>query len=98
MPRHPGLAACLALAACASPSPAFLGAEPRRVEVEGWQIDVYRRGNRAQAIRMTDEWGATAEVMARRGLIAIALVTGCEDLDRSGRPDPAVLIAEIGCG
>ena len=99
MPHAPVRAAALLglVAACSSPSPGFLGAERTSVTVEGWEIDVYRKGEEAQAIRMTYDRAADGHLMARRGLIAVALVTGCQKLRALGEGDPAIVTVRIGC-
>lgn len=64
------------LAACSSPSPRFLGVKPVRVVVEGWDIDVYAKDGRAEAIRLTTDWDASAGLMRERGVVAVERATG----------------------
>lgn len=91
------LSAALLAAACSSPSPALIGAERHRVTVADWQIDVYRKGDTAQAIRMTFDRKADGHLMARRGLIAVAMVTGCQDLRALDEGDPTIVTVRVGC-
>lgn len=87
----------LLAAACSSPSPRFLGVEPMVVEVEGWRIDVYADGERAQAIRMTTELGAKAADMKARGREAVERATGCRLDGRTVKADPNVLEGRLIC-
>ena len=91
------LATLVLLAACSSPSPGFMGADRASVTVEGWEIDVYRKGDEAQAIRLTFDRAADGHLMAQRGLVAVAMVTGCQKLRALDEGDPAVVTVRVGC-
>lgn len=77
------LISLLLLCGCASASPGFLGVTPVQVERGGFVIQVWRRGNHAQAIRMgyatrREQAGLRAHLLA-----AVEEVTGCRaDLAR----------------
>lgn len=92
------------LAACASPSPAFFGAEEQRVTVEGTRFAVFRRGDVAQAIRLDPAGRAALPLMRARLFRAVELGTGCtlvpgtDDPAQGVRNDPGVLTVRIDCG
>ena len=86
-----------ALAACSSPGVRYLGVEPVVVQVEGWRIDVYSDGERAQAIRMTPELYAKAADMKARGRRAVEIATGCRLDGRTVKADTNVLNAKLIC-
>ena len=91
------------LAACASPSPEFLGAPEQRVTIEGTQIAVFRKGDAAQAIRLDHASRAEQPAMPARLRAAIETVTGCAIAPGSEGPvlglqnDSAVLTARLAC-
>ena len=91
------------LAACASPSPEFLGAPEQRVTIEGTQIAVFRKGDAAQAIRLDHASWAEQPKMPARLRAAIETVTDCAIAPGSEGPvlglqnDSAVLTARLAC-
>ncbi len=87
----------LALAGCASASPEYIGLEPRRMVIEGTEIRVWQRGDRAQAIRMG--WIARGEhgVAMARMVQAIEAVTGCDVRQDFIAGDSGVLNARLEC-
>ena len=85
------------LTACSSPSPQFLGSPASRQTVDGWRIDVYRNGNRAQAIRLSAAFGAHAYAMQLRGAEAIYRATGCTVDPDKVRADSSVMTATLRC-
>ncbi len=89
--------AVLALAGCNTPSTDFLGVDPVRVTVEGWEIDVFATEKAAQAVRATHDWGATGALMTERGAVAIREVTGCARIAPYGAVDPSILTAKLSC-
>lgn len=79
----------LLLCGCASASPGYLGVTPVQVERGGFVIQVWHRGNHAQAIRMgyatrREQAGLRAHLLA-----AVEEVTGC-------RADPARVAGDTG--
>ncbi|MGF1444790.1 MAG: hypothetical protein ACFBRM_01150 [Pikeienuella sp.] len=69
---------CVALAACATPSPRFLGTEPYLTEVRGREMRVYavpydpaKRQIEAQVIIVDGVWGETAAALAQDAAEAI---------------------------
>jgi hypothetical protein len=97
------LLSLLLLAACASPAPAFFGADQARVTVEGTRFAVYHRGDMAQAIRLDAASRATLPLMRARLFRAVELATGCapipgtDDPVQGVRNDPGVLTVQIDC-
>jgi hypothetical protein len=85
------------LAACSSADIRYLGIAPIPVDVEGWRIDVYSDGLRAQAIRMTAELWVKSETMGARGRLAVEQATGCRLDGRTVRFDTNVLNARLIC-
>lgn len=85
------------LCACASASPEFRGVSPVLVQRGGFDIQVWRRGNRAQAIRMGyANRNAQGELRAHM-LAAIEAVTLCQiDMSRVAG-DTGVLNAGLKC-
>lgn len=83
------------LAGCASPSPEYFGVAPQRVTVEGTEIAVYRRGERAQAIRLgVARRGEHAAILARM-VAATEQATGCAVARSEG--DSGVLNMRLSC-
>ena len=70
------------LTACSSPGLRYQGTTPTRAEVNGWVIDVYRRGDRAQAIRLNRMVLPKAEDMFVNGGIAIERATRCRSISK----------------
>ncbi len=86
-----------ALAACASPSPEFFGVTPQRLDVEGTEIVVYHRGDRAQAIRMGFARPGEHGVIIDRMIVAIEQTTGCRVPPGQTDGDSGVLNARLAC-
>lgn len=87
----------LLLAACSSPGVRYIGVEPVQVIVDGWRIDVYSDGERAQAIRMTSELNVKAASMGERGRAAVEQATGCRLDGRTIKFDTNVLDGRLIC-
>ena len=87
----------LTLAACASPSIEYTGAPSRALSVNSWEITVFRRADRVQAIRTNTVWGASKQDMQINGAIAITEVTGCRVDRRSFTGDAVILNAKLIC-
>ncbi len=87
----------LLVAACSSPGVRFIGVAPAQVDVDGWRIDVYSDGERAQAIRMTRELNVRPAVMGERGRIAVEQATGCRLDGRTVKFDTNVLDGRLIC-
>jgi hypothetical protein len=85
------------LSACSSAGVRYLGVAPTPVDVDGWRIDVYSDGDRAQAIRMTSELRVKPEMMRERGRLAVEQATGCRLDGRTVRYDTNVLDARLIC-
>jgi hypothetical protein len=97
MLRRLALALLPLLAGCASPSPEYLGIEPQRRVVEGTEILVWQRGDRAQAIRMGRVGpGGHGPVMARM-VAATEDVTGCAVRPDDTHGDSGVLNMRLDC-
>ncbi len=75
--RMTRLALLLLLAACASPSPAYLGAEETELALNGARFHVFRLSESAQVIRM-GETRLDPDVLIEDSRRAAALATGCE--------------------
>lgn len=97
MPKTLAALPLLLLAACASPSPGYMGVAPQRVVIEGTTIDVWRRGDNAQAIRAG--WMSRAEQAAAPARLARAIetATGCALRPGTAEGDSAVLNARLDC-
>lgn len=95
--------ALLLLAACASPSPVFLGSDGMRVVVEGTCVAVFRKGDLAQAIRLDPAGRAAQPLMRARLFRAVEIATGCalvpgtDDPVQGIRNDTGVLTVRIDC-
>ena len=87
----------LCLTACSSASPRYMGIAPQQTIVDGWPIDVFRKGNKAQAIRLNREIFPTATDMAIRGTVAIEQSTGCKIVSGSLKGDNTVVNARLRC-
>ena len=83
------------LSGCASPSPEYFGVTPQRVTVEGTEIAVYRRGDRAQAIRLGGARRGEHGAMRLRMVAATEQATGCAVARSEG--DSGVLNMRLSC-
>lgn len=83
-------------AACASPSPEFSGAAQTRVALDGVEIAVFHKANRAQAIRMENRW-TDQRAMPARLVAAIEAVTGCAARPGTVTGDSGVITADLIC-
>ena len=86
---------CL-LAACNTPSPAFLGVAPKTVTVEGSTYRVYVKQDRVQIIRTNSEWGTRGQA-DRKMRRAVQQATGCV-VDGAFKGDEVVAEATLDCG
>jgi hypothetical protein len=87
----------LALAACASPSPRFLGTEPAFAEGRGHEFAIYQRGSDIQALRVDRTWPVRQRDVFLGAVQAIEAATGCTLRPRSMRGDAAIVEAEVAC-
>lgn len=83
------------LAGCASPSAGYFGVTPQRVTVEGTEIAVYRRGDRAQAIRLGSARRGEHAAIRLRMAAATEQATGCAVARSEG--DSGVLNLRLSC-
>lgn len=91
------LACATAVVGCASPSPDYAGITPERRVIDGTDIHVWQRGDRAQAIRTG--WVARSDhrdVMARM-VQATEAVTGCAVRHEFTEGDSGVLNMRLAC-
>ena len=87
----------LLLAACASPSPKFMGAERQDISVGDRQFTMYRQGSAVQLIR---HGFATPSERARLLVLMPAVVqaqTGCTVIPNSVTGDAGVMQARLRC-
>lgn len=91
------LALCLTLAACASPSPEFFGADQHRLTLDGVQIAVFHKDNRAQAIRLDHAGRAAQRDMPARLVAAMEQATGCTVPAGAATGDSGVMTARLAC-
>lgn len=89
--------ATMLLAGCDAPSPGFAGADRRHVTVEGVAIDVFLKGERAQAIIPGSTFGLPYSEAERLMLAAIRTESGCGKVSMVGMSDKSVLTAKLGC-
>lgn len=91
------VACCLALGACASPSPEFFGASEHRLTVDGVSIVVFHTADRAQAIRLDFAGRAAQRDMPARLVAAIEQATGCTVPPGGATGDSGVMTARLSC-
>lgn len=96
MLRFALIASLAFLAACNMPSPAFRGAVPVRVEVQGSVFDVRVRGNRAEAIRLNPQYAPRFGPIRGRAAFAMERVSGCQVVRLTG--DQALAFGTLDCG
>lgn len=89
--------ALLALSACSSASPYYIGVKPYHTRVDGWSIDVYHLEHKAQAIRLNVKFVPSEAEMARRSLVAIESTTGCSVVAGTLDGDNSVMNARVRC-
>lgn len=82
---------------CSSPSPTFSGVAPVTYILEGWDIDVYLKQNRAQAIRTNTTATPSIEKMERVAVQAIERASQCSVVRSSLSGDANVINATISC-
>lgn len=89
---------CL-LAACASPSAAYLGAPARLAQVNGREYRVFLSpgGTRAQVVRMGWAAGRAHRLLIHDMATAAERVSGCIALDGRSRGDSGVLNVALRC-
>lgn len=85
------------LAACASPSPRFIGAASKEIEVAGSRFTVFRRGDEVEAFRTSREWLPRQSEVFMRAEAAIRAATGCDVRPNSMTGDQAIVRAELDC-
>lgn len=87
----------LALTACNSPSPAYMGAPQAKAEAGGMSFAVRRKGSAVEVVRTSAHvLPDRAAVMTNAG-IAIRKATGCPVRPGTLAGDYSVLRAEIDC-
>ena len=87
----------LLLAACASPAPAMMGAEPTQVRIDNTDFTVRIRGNRAEAIRTNMRAFPTIGEIYPRARAAMEQASGCQVIEDSLRGDQSVMRADLAC-
>lgn len=92
------LALILTLAACDSPSPVLGRAEPTRLTGDGYQITVWRTGDRVEVIRHGFAKPADKPTLRATLVQAMRDATGCEPRKDSIEGDIGVLRARLDCG
>lgn len=95
MRRASWLLLLVALAGCAAPSPEYLGVTPQRITVEGTEIAVFRRGDRAQAIRLGRARRGEHGAIRLRMVAAVEQATGCVVAASEG--DSGVMNLRLAC-
>ncbi|WP_201120733.1 hypothetical protein [Sulfitobacter sp. EhC04] len=90
------LSAAIFLIACNTASPAFRGAAPTRVTVQGSTFDVRVKADRAEAIRVNVEYAPRFGPIQARAGAAMAMVSGCQVVEVTG--DQAQAFARLDCG
>lgn len=90
------LALLLLLAACASPSPRYMGAEETELTLDGARFHVFALEDSAQVIRM-GETRQDAEALIEASRRAAAQATGCEP-GKVLRFDGSVIDFALACG
>ena len=85
------------LAACDSPSPAFMKGEKIVVEVEGSRFSVHRRDDLVEVYRISPEWLPRLSEVLARARKAIEQATGCPVAEGSLSGDHALIRAELNC-
>ncbi|MCX7558625.1 hypothetical protein OS190_03540 [Sulfitobacter sp. F26204] len=84
------------LSACNTPSPAFRGLPYTRISVEESTFDVRISGQRAEAIRINQEYAPRFGVIRHRAAYAMARVSGCRVVTVTG--DQAQAFGRLACG
>lgn len=87
----------LALAACDSPSPMLGRAEPTRLTRDGYDITVWRSGDRVEAIRHGFARRADKPILRATLMQAMRDATGCALRKDSVEGDIGVLRARLEC-
>ncbi|MEO0701105.1 MAG: hypothetical protein AAFY80_03095 [Pseudomonadota bacterium] len=91
------LCLCLALTACASPSPRFMGAERSDVVVDGMRFAVFRRGSEVEVFRLGPGAIPRQRDVFTNAITAITQVTGCDVRPKSMTGDAALVRASLDC-
>ncbi len=90
---------CLGLlAACDSPSVAFIGAPASVVVIDGSRFAVHRRDDRVEVYRTSFEMLPDPRLVALKAELAIMRATGCPVRKGSLEGDAAVIKARLACG
>ena len=97
MTRLVALLATAALAACASPSPEYLGSPAVRFTHDSTRYALWRRGDAAQIIRLDHAFAASQRPTPARLVAALEAETGCIVRPQSVQGDSGVLNARIDC-
>ena len=93
-----GFITIMALAACDSPHPAFMGVEAQKVTVQGSVFKVRVKGDRAQVIRTNFEFVPKIGEIFPKAAAAIEIASGCKVVPNSMKGDPALMTAQLKCG
>lgn len=100
--RVPALILLALLAACDSPSPAFMHSPATRIEVNGLLFSVRVRGAEAEALRLGPEKIPRLRDVLASGALAIEQVSGCAIANPTKRApalegDHAIVRARLDC-
>lgn len=91
----------LAVSACSTPSPGYLGTVRQDIVVEGMRFAVYSRATEAQVIRLDHLRRADRGSVAARMMRAAEQATGCRAIANSvtpqGGPHSAVALVDLRC-
>ena len=90
------LAACCLVAACATPSPRFLGQAPLRLASGGHHFALYRKGAEAELVRERRIASQGAADVATAAIRAAEHATGCTVAWLRG--DTAIMQVGLACG
>ena len=92
-----GLLLLPSLSACNTPSPEYLGVEPKTVEQGAYTFKIYQKGTSVQALRTNYGLPSSQADLETAFRIAVGEATGCTVLSRSVSGDAAILNAQIEC-
>jgi len=85
------------LAACQMQSPEFSGVTPMVTQQDRDKILVFRKGNRAQAIRTNRQPKSARGVAVDNLIMAIQTTTGCTPKPRSIKGDTVLISVTLTC-
>lgn len=88
---------CLLLAACASPSPRFMGATRTEVTVNDMQFTVFQRASEVEVYRTGLRSVPRQRDVFGNAIVAIEQATGCPLRPKSMTGDAALIRASVDC-